>query len=140
MVRQGRLSISLPCSATEELPNFNCLVTKAANYRNYPAVGIAPPYLTLPCLVKLVATAGDSVNVVPREQLISSTTYYYNATVVPGDATVIVQGSITTPQYSKYLRRLPPIVLYHVLSMYSLCGRIIPFMPKFAYRIVNVIS
>ena len=45
MVPQGRLSVSLPCGTTEELYTKLYLVTKAANYQNYPTVGIAPPYL-----------------------------------------------------------------------------------------------
>ena len=47
-------------------------------------------------------TAGDTVSVVLREQLNSSTVYYYTVSAVSGDVTVTVQGNFTTPQYSKY--------------------------------------
>ena len=50
--------------------------------------------------------AGDSVIVIMREQLNSSTLYYYavsaeneGATAVSADITVTVQGTFTTPQY-----------------------------------------
>ena len=48
-------------------------------------------------------TAGDTVSVVLRERLNSSTVYYYSVYAVSGDVSVIVQGTFTTPQYSKYL-------------------------------------
>ena len=48
-------------------------------------------------------TAGDSVNVVLRERLNSSTEYYYTMSAVSGSVSVVVQGTFTTPQYSKYL-------------------------------------
>ena len=44
-------------------------------------------------------TPGDSVRVVLREQLNSSTVYYYTVSAVSGDVTVTVQGTFTTPQY-----------------------------------------
>ena len=48
-------------------------------------------------------TAGDSVSVVLRERLNPSTVYYYTVSAVSGDVTVTVQGTFTTPQYSKYM-------------------------------------
>ena len=48
-------------------------------------------------------TAGDSVSVVLRERLNSSTVYYYTVTAVNGDVTVTVQGTFITPQNSKYV-------------------------------------
>ena len=49
-------------------------------------------------------TAGDSVSVVLREQLNSSTVYYYTVSAVSGDVTVVVQAPpFVTPQYSKQL-------------------------------------
>ena len=48
-------------------------------------------------------TAGDSVSVVLRERLNSSTVYCYTVSAVSGDVSVIVQGNFTlTLQYSKY--------------------------------------
>jgi len=46
-------------------------------------------------------TAGDTVSVVLRERLNSSTDYYYTLSAVSGVITVTVQGNFTTPQYSK---------------------------------------
>ena len=46
-------------------------------------------------------TAGDTVSVVLRERLNSSTVYYYTVSAVHGDVTVVVSGTFTTPQYSK---------------------------------------
>ena len=48
-------------------------------------------------------TAGDTVSVVLRERLNSSTEYYYTVSAVSGDVIVTVQGYFTTPQYSKYV-------------------------------------
>ena len=48
-------------------------------------------------------TAGESVSVVLRERLNSSTEYYYTVSAVSGDVTVTVRGTLTTPQYSKYM-------------------------------------
>ena len=45
-------------------------------------------------------TTGDTVSVVMRERLNSSTVYYYTVSAVSGDVTVTVQGNFTTPQYS----------------------------------------
>ena len=47
-------------------------------------------------------TAGDSVSVVLKEQLNSSTEYYYTVSAVSGNVTVIVQATFTTPQYSMH--------------------------------------
>ena len=46
--------------------------------------------------------AGDILTVVLREQLNSSTVYYYTVSAVSGDLTVVVQGTFTTPQYSMH--------------------------------------
>ena len=66
--------------------------------------GTDPTYMNLPYSAKSNETgrAGDSIIVVMREQLKSSTVYYYTASAESGGATVIVQGTFTTPQYSKY--------------------------------------
>jgi len=45
-------------------------------------------------------TAGDSVSVVLRERLNSSTVYYYTVSAVSGDMTVTVRGNFTTLQYN----------------------------------------
>ena len=46
------------------------------------------------------STAGNSVIVVLKEQLNSSTVYYYTVSAVSGDVTVRVLGTFTTPQNS----------------------------------------
>ena len=65
--------------------------------------GSDPTYINLPYSAESTetSTAGDTVNVVLREQLNSSTVYYYNLSAVSGDATVTVQGTFTTPEYCK---------------------------------------
>ena len=65
--------------------------------------GTDPTYTNLPYSAESTetGTAGDSVSVVLRERLNSSTVYYYTVSAVSGDVTVIVQGTLTTPQYSE---------------------------------------
>ena len=66
--------------------------------------GIDSTYTHLPHFAESTefGTAGSSVRVVLRERLNSSTVYYYNASAVSGDVTVMESGLFTTPQYSKY--------------------------------------
>ena len=63
--------------------------------------GTDPTYMNLPYSAESneSGTVGDSVTVVLREQLNSSTVYYYNVSAVRGDVTIIVQGTFTTAQY-----------------------------------------
>ena len=63
--------------------------------------GTDPTYMNLPYSAE-TGTAGDTVSVVLRERLNSSTVYYYTVSAVSGDVTVMVLGNFTTPQYSKY--------------------------------------
>ena len=65
--------------------------------------GTDPTYMNLPYYAESTetGTAGDAVSVVLMEQLNSSTEYYYTVSAVSGDITVRVQGTFTTPQYSK---------------------------------------
>ena len=46
-------------------------------------------------------TAGDTVSVVLRDRLNSSTLYYYTVSAVSGDITVRVRGKFNTSLYSK---------------------------------------
>ena len=64
--------------------------------------GTDPTYMNLPYSAESTetGTAGDTVSVVLRERLNSSTVYYYTVSAVSEDVTVTVQGSFTTPQYS----------------------------------------
>ena len=65
--------------------------------------GTDPTYMNLPYSAESTETgaAGDSVSVVLRERLNSSTGYYYTVSAVSGDATVRVQGNFTAPEFSK---------------------------------------
>ena len=67
--------------------------------------GTDPNYMNLPYSAESTetGTAGDTVSVVLRERLNSSTVYYYTVSAVDGDVTVTVRGTFTTPQYSKYM-------------------------------------
>ena len=46
-------------------------------------------------------TIRKSVRVMLKEQLNSSTDYYYTVSAVSGDVTVTVLGTFSTPQFSK---------------------------------------
>ena len=63
--------------------------------------GTDPTYMNLPYSAESTetGTAGDTVSVVLRERLNSSTVYYYTVSAVSGDVSVIVRGTFTTPQY-----------------------------------------
>ena len=65
--------------------------------------GTDPTYMNLPYSAESTETgrAGDTVSVVLREQLNSSTVYYYTLSVVSGDVIVTVRGNFTTQEYSK---------------------------------------
>ena len=66
--------------------------------------GTDPTYMNLPysAVSTETGTAGDTVSVVLREQLNSSTVYYYTVSAVSGGVTVVVQGTFTTPPFSKH--------------------------------------
>ena len=57
--------------------------------------GTDATYMNLPYSAKSTETgmAGDTVSVVLRERLNSSTVYYYNVSAVSGDLTVVVLAS-----------------------------------------------
>ena len=67
--------------------------------------GTDPTYMNLPYFAESTetGTAGDTVSVVLRERLNSSSVYYYTVSAVNSDLTVKVQGEFKTPQYSKYV-------------------------------------
>ena len=68
--------------------------------------GTDPTYMNLPYSAESTetGTAGDTVSVVLRERLNSSTVYYYTVSAVSGDVTVTIRGTFITltPEYSKY--------------------------------------
>ena len=66
--------------------------------------GIDPTYINLPysAVSTETGTAGDTVSVVLRERLNSSTMYYYTVSAANGDITVTVLAEpFATPLYSK---------------------------------------
>ena len=65
--------------------------------------GTDPTYTNLPYSAESTetGTVGNSLSVVLRERLNSSTVYYYTVSAVSGDVTVTVRGTFTTPQYSE---------------------------------------
>ena len=67
--------------------------------------GTDSTYMNLPFSAESndTGTAGDTVSVVLRERLNSSTVYYYTVSAVSGDITVTVRGIFTTPEYSMYV-------------------------------------
>ena len=91
--------ISSPNNAT-----VNCIFLSGFTGSAYCTIqyGTDPTYMDLPYSAESneTGTAGDSVSVLLREQLNSSTLYYYTVSAVSGDVTVTVQATFTTPQYS----------------------------------------
>ena len=95
----GMVDVNSPDNATL-ICTFLCEFTGSAHCQvNY---GTDPTYMDLPYSAKSTetGTAGDTLSVVLREQLNTSTVYYYNVSAVSGDVTVVVQGIFTTPLYS----------------------------------------
>ena len=86
---------------------FNCRFLPGFNGSAHCTVkyGTDETYMNLPysAVSMEIGTAGiDSVSVVLREQLNSTTEYYFTVSAVSGDVTVVMQGTFTTPPYSKY--------------------------------------
>ena len=90
----------LSCSARFSLGSTTLLTACRVQY------GTDSTFMNLPYSAESNETgiAGDSVLVVMRELLNSSTLYYYAVSAVSADITVTVQGTFTTPQYSKYFK------------------------------------
>ena len=66
--------------------------------------GTDPTYMNLPYSAESTesGTAGDTVSVLLRERLNSSTEYYYTVSAVSRDVTVRVRGNFITSEYCKY--------------------------------------
>ena len=64
--------------------------------------------------------AGDSLSVVLRERLNSSTVYYYTVSAVSGDITVKVRGIFTAPEYSTYIINIYMYMLCDFCTVYRL--------------------
>ena len=60
--------------------------------------GTDPTYMNLPYSAESTetGTAGETVSVALREELNSSTVYYYTVSTVSGDVTAVVRGTFTT--------------------------------------------
>ena len=87
-------------------------------------------YLELPYSAESTetGTAGETVSVVLREQLNSSSVYYYTVSAVSGDVTVrVLVEPFTTPLYSKqcfYVLFLANCI--HCLKVLNMAHRCIP--------------
>ena len=94
------VDVSSPTIAT-----FNCTFLSGftGSARCTVQYGTDPTYMNLPYSAESTetGTAGDTVSVVLRERLNSSTVYYCNVSAVNGDVTVTVRGNFTTPQYGE---------------------------------------
>ena len=93
------VDVSSPSGTT-----FNCTFLSGFTGSAHCTVqyGTDPTYMNLPYSAESTETgaAGDTVSVVLRERLNSSTVYYYTVSAVSGDVTVRVQGTFTTQQSS----------------------------------------
>ena len=96
------MDVSSPSNAT-----VNCTFLSGFTGSAHCTVqyGTDPTYMNLPYSAESTetGTAGDTVSVVLRERLNSSTVYYYTVSAGSGDVTLRVRGNFTTPQYSKFV-------------------------------------
>ena len=79
--------------------------------------GTDPTYMNLLYSAESTETgaAGNSVSVVLRERMNSSTVYYYTMSSVSRDVTVLMQGTFTTPEYRKYVQYIYASVCYTIV-------------------------
>ena len=114
------VNVDSPNDATV-LCTFLCEFNSSAHCR--VQYGTDPTYMNLPysAVSTETGTAEDSVSVVLREQLNSSTVYYYSVSSIVGDVTVRVQGTFITPQYSKYLHVCWLNTNYEKNEIFCLC-------------------
>ena len=100
----GMVYVNSPDDATV-ICTFLCGFTGSTQCR--VQYGTDPTYMNLPYSAESseTGTAGDAISVVLREQLNSSTEYYFTVSAVHQNVTVTVQRNFTTPQYSvsKYM-------------------------------------
>ena len=94
------VDVSSPSVAT-----FNCTFLSGFTGSAHCTVqyGTDTTYMNLPYSAESTETgaAGDTISVVLRERLNSSTVYYYTVSAVSGDVTVRVRGNFNTPVNSK---------------------------------------
>ena len=94
------IDLSLPSDA-----RINCTFLSGFTGSAHCTVqyGTNPTYMNLPYSAEFTetGTAGDTVSVVLREGLNSTTVYYYTVSAVSGNVTVTMQGTFITPLYSK---------------------------------------
>ena len=100
----GMVDVSSPDDATI-ICTFLCGFTGSTECTVH--YGTDPTYINLPYSAESseTGTAGEFVSVMLRDQLNSSTEYYYTVSAVRENITVTVQRNFTTPQYSvsKYI-------------------------------------
>jgi len=94
------LNISFPANVQLQCTFLSGFTGSASCQVQY---GTDSTYANLPYSAESnnTATIRGSMGVALRERLISVTMYYFAVSVIIGDITVVVQGSFTTPQYSK---------------------------------------
>ena len=80
--------------------------------------GMDPTYMNLPYSAESTetGTAGNSVSVVLRERMNSSTVYYYTMSVFSGNFIVLMWGTFRTPEYRKYIHDI--CMLQHVTPLF----------------------
>ena len=95
------IDVSSPTNATVNCTFLSGFTGSTGSTSCAVQYGTDPTYMNLPYFAVSTesGTAGDSVSVVLRERLNSSTLYYYTVSAVSGDVTVTVLGTFTTPQY-----------------------------------------
>ena len=100
VLRVTVLNVSFPANVQLQCTLLSGFTGSASCRVQY---GTDPTYMNLPYSAESndTGTAGETVSVVLRERLNSSTVYYYTVSEMSGDVTVVVQGSFVTPQYSK---------------------------------------
>ena len=93
--------------------------------------GTDPTYMNLPYFAESTetGTAGDTVSVVLREQLNSSTVYYYTVSAVSGDIIVTVQGTFVTPLYSKQGNNVSLLLTVNCINVYCIHIYTCTFLP-----------
>ena len=86
---------------------LQCIFLSGYNGSSHCTVqyGTDPTYMNLPYSADSTETGAgrNSVSMVLREQMNSSTVYYYTMSSVSGDVTVLMRGTFTTPEYCKHV-------------------------------------
>ena len=104
------VDVSSPSVAT-----FNCTFLAGFTGSDHCTVqyGTDPTYMNLPYSAESTETGAtrNSVSVVLRKRMNSSTVYYYTMSAVSGDVTVLMRGTFTTPEYRKHVQYIYIILI-----------------------------